>query len=344
MAAHSPAAPIKLPENLRGVTPAPLRATQPKVVALGGGHGLYGSLSALRHVTTDLTAVVTVADDGGSSGRLRQDFNVVPPGDLRMALSALCDDTDWGRTWRDVLQHRFNSETPESSQQLDEHALGNLLIVTLWQLLGDTVAGLDWVGALLNARGRVLPMSCTPLVIEGEARTVSETGEVHLRKIVGQANLARAKNVENVRITPDQAEATPQAVQSILDADWVILGPGSWYTSVLPHLLLPGIRNALLQTEAKIIVVMNLELSGKETAGLSAAEHLRILQKYVPEFRLNAVIADSDGMGSPAELEEVAHSLGGSVTWAQVRHGLEKNVHDPLKLGAAYEEVFRLHR
>ncbi len=112
----------------------------PSVVALGGGHGLSASLSALRLLTSELTAVVTVADDGGSSGRLREEYGVLPPGDLRMALSALCDDTDWGRTWRDVMQHRF---TPGKGRggSLDEHAMGNLLIVTLWELLGDTVAG-----------------------------------------------------------------------------------------------------------------------------------------------------------------------------------------------------------
>ena len=140
----------------------------PKVTAMGGGHGLYGSLSALRHVTPDLTAVVTVADDGGSSGRLREEMGILPPGDLRMALSALCDDTDWGRTWRDVMQHRFAApEGYEGEFPLDYHALGNLLIATLWQLLDDPVAGLDWAGALLNARGRVLPMALDPMVIYG---------------------------------------------------------------------------------------------------------------------------------------------------------------------------------
>ena len=130
-----------------------LRNDQRHIVALGGGHGLAASLSALRLLTDHLTAVVTVADDGGSSGRLRDDFHVLPPGDLRMALAALCDDSDWGHTWRDVLQHRF-----AGSGELNGHALGNLMIVSIWELLGDTVRGLDLVGRLLGARGRVLPM------------------------------------------------------------------------------------------------------------------------------------------------------------------------------------------
>ena len=137
-------------------------------MALGGGHGLFASLSALRRVSDRLTAVVTVADDGGSSGRLRRDFGVLPPGDLRMALAALCGDDDWGTTWSRVVQHRFGGRG-----ELSGHAVGNLLIVALWELLGDTVEGLDWVGRLLGAHGRVLPMAAVPLDITArwKART-----------------------------------------------------------------------------------------------------------------------------------------------------------------------------
>ena len=140
-------------------------STEPSVVALGGGHGLAASLTALRSVTTDLTAVVTVADNGGSSGRLRDEFGVLPPGDLRMALAALCGDDRWGQTWARVLQHRFASEG-----EMHGHSMGNLLIVTLWELLHDHVDGLDWVAGLLGARGRVLPMALTPLDITAEVR------------------------------------------------------------------------------------------------------------------------------------------------------------------------------
>ena len=121
----------------------------PRAVALGGGHGLAASLAALRQVTESLTAIVTVADNGGSSGRLRRDFGVLPPGDLRMALAALCGDDEWGTTWSKVVQHRFAGD-----QELAGHAVGNLLIVALWDLLGDTVAGLDWVGRLLGTGGK----------------------------------------------------------------------------------------------------------------------------------------------------------------------------------------------
>ena len=137
------------------------------VVALGGGHGLHASLSALRRVVDRLTAVVTVADDGGSSGRLRQEFGVLPPGDLRMALAALCGDDEWGQTWAQVLQHRFAGDG-----DMRGHVTGNLLIVSLWEQLGDHVQALDWVGRLLGASGRVLPMALTPLVMTAQIRGV----------------------------------------------------------------------------------------------------------------------------------------------------------------------------
>ena len=137
--------------------------TGPVVAALGGGHGLAATLTALRYVTDEVTAIVTVADDGGSSGRLRDEFGVLPPGDLRMALAALCSESEWGQTWRDVLQHRFAGDGP-----LGGHALGNLLIVALWELHDDPVAGLDLVGRLLQAQGRVLPMAAVPLTIEAD--------------------------------------------------------------------------------------------------------------------------------------------------------------------------------
>src|SRR3954464_3061106 len=157
----------------------------PAVVALGAGQGLAASLAGLRRAPRQLTAVVTVADDGGSSGRLRRELGVLPPGDLRMALSALCDDSEGGRLWRDVLQHRF-----ASAGELHGHALGNLLIVTLWELGSDTVTGLDWVGRLLGARGRVLPMAAVPLDIEATVRGLDPERPGELGRVLGQVAVA----------------------------------------------------------------------------------------------------------------------------------------------------------
>jgi uncharacterized cofD-like protein len=332
-----PLIPVPAASNRKGEQ----KENAPSVVALGGGHGLSASLSALRLLTQDLTAVVTVADDGGSSGRLRRELGVLPPGDLRMALAALCDDTDWGRTWRDVMQHRFTSnEGIEGS--LDDHALGNLLIVTLWELLGDPVAGLQWAGALLGARGKVVPMASVPLTIEGDILTESE-GSLRLRTIVGQAQLAVASesgNVSSVRLLPESAPACKDALEAIELADWVILGPGSWYTSVLPHLLLPELRDALCRTSAKRCLTMNMTNDTKETQGMTAVDHLAVIKRYAPDFTVDVVLADPAVVGDRAEFEAAVAGMGGRAILGKVGSSTGKPVHDPLRLATAYKDMF----
>jgi uncharacterized cofD-like protein len=311
----------------------------PNVVALGGGHGLSASLSALRLLTTELTAIVTVADDGGSSGRLRDEYGVLPPGDLRMALSALCDDTDWGRTWRDVMQHRFRpGKGPGGS--LDDHATGNLLIVTLWELLGDAVAGLRWAGALLGARGQVLPMSTEPLTIEGDVLVNAPNGTSQLQTIHGQARCAVAGSLEAVRLLPEAAPACAEALSAIELADWVILGPGSWYTSVLPHLLLPQMREALCDTPAKRLLTMNLATDTRETSGMTAADHLHVLRRYAPDFSVDVVLADPASVPDLPEFEKAAAMIGAEVVLGKVGASGRRPVHDPLRLATAYHDIF----
>jgi uncharacterized cofD-like protein len=301
------------------------------VVAFGGGHGLAATLSALRLMTNNLTAVVTVADDGGSSGRLRGEMEVLPPGDLRMALSALCDDTEWGRTWRDLLQYRYRSTGP-----LDEHAVGNLLIVGLCQLLGDPVDGLDWVGRLLNARGRVLPMCPVPLVIEADMRF----GDV-VRRVRGQEAVAIAPGqVEQLWLTPEQPPATPQAVEAIEAADWVIFGPGSWYTSVIPHLLVPGLVAALRRTKALRCLTLNLSAERLETAGMTAADHVAAWRAHADGLCFDAVLADPTAIDDMDALCEEVDKLGAHLILRQLRVGDGSARHDPLRLAAAFRDIF----
>ena len=309
-----------------------MRAVAPAVVALGGGHGLSASLSALRLMTDRITAVVTVADDGGSSGRLRDELGVLPPGDLRMALAALCDDSDWGRTWRDVLQHRFSS-----SGDLDQHAVGNLLIVALWELLGDTVEGLDWVGKLLGARGRVLPMAAVPLLIEADV--VDPVGTS--RRVVGQSAVAvTTGTISQVRLEPPDPPACPEAGAAIEAADWIVLGPGSWYTSVLPHLLVPGLHDALHRTRARTIVTLNLAAGDSgETAGMRADQYLGVLQTHAPDLRVDAVVADPSAVEDVAELAARTADLGARLLLRQVSRGDGTARHDPLRLAGAYSDV-----
>lgn len=313
------------------------RGGGPVVVALGGGHGLSATLSALRLMSDRLTAVVTVADDGGSSGRLRNELGVLPPGDLRMALSALCDDSEWGRTWRDLLQHRFCSDGA-----LDHHAVGNLLIVALWDQLGDTVAGLDLVGRLLGAQGRVLPMAAVPLAIEADVVGPASDG-VEVRRVVhGQSKVAIAPGrIEQIRLEPADPPACPEAVAAIDDADWVVLGPGSWYTSVLPHLLVPELADALHRTKARRCVTLNLSPEvNRETDGMSASEHLDVLHQHAPDLRIDAVLADPRVVEDVARLEAAAARLGGVLVLRQVRTSDGSPRHDPLRLAAAYRDVF----
>jgi uncharacterized cofD-like protein len=310
--------------------------TGPAVVALGGGHGLSASLAALRHLTDRLTAVVTVADDGGSSGRLRREFGVLPPGDLRMALSALCDDSEWGRLWRDVLQHRF-----ASAGTLNGHAMGNLLIVTLWELLQDPVTGLDWVARLLGARGRVLPMAAVPLDIEARMCGVDPAFPDEHHPVRGQVAVASTPGrLEGVRLVPEKPPACPEALAAVRAADWVVLGPGSWFTSVLPHLLVPELAAALQETTARLCVTMNLGQQKGETDGLSTEAHLDVLRDYAPGLRLDAVLADPSAVEDPASLGRAATRLGAHLIMRQVSLGDGTARHDPLRLAAAYRDVF----
>jgi uncharacterized cofD-like protein len=303
----------------------------PAFVALGGGHGLSATLSALRLMSDRLTAVVTVADDGGSSGRLRDELGVLPPGDLRMALAALCDDSDWGRTWRDVLQHRFSS-----SGDLDRHAVGNLLIVALWELLGDTVEGLDWVGKLLGARGRVLPMSAVPLEIEADV----EDGAGRTTVVRGQSAVAvTTDRIAQVRLVPESPPACVEAVAAVDAADWVVLGPGSWFTSVLPHLLVPELSAALHRTAARRVVVLNLSPDSGETAGMCAEEHLAVLHEHAPGLHLDAIVADPGAVDDVDVLMTRAEAFGARVLLRQVRVGDGSARHDPLRLAAALRDV-----
>jgi uncharacterized cofD-like protein len=309
--------------------------TRPAVVALGGGHGLAASLAALRLVTDRITAVVTVADDGGSSGRLRDEFDVLPPGDLRMALAALCDDTEWGHQWRDVLQHRFAGDG-----ELAGHVVGNLLIVSLWDLLGDTVGGLDLVGRLLNARGRVLPMAAVPLNIEARVMGTDPAQPFEITTVRGQVEVATTwGRVLAVKLNPEEPPACDEAVAAIRAADWVILGPGSWFTSVMPHLLVPGVRDALLDTSAKRILTLNLVMHTRETAGLSAANHLEVLAEHAPELHLDVVLADSDVVEDEALLRRVAESMGADLVLADVGDHGQSGHHDSLRLAAAYRDI-----
>lgn len=309
-------------------------AKQLSITALGGGHGLHATLRAARRLSSQLTAVVTVADDGGSSGRLRSELGLIPPGDLRMALAALAADEDgiWART----VQHRFAGTGP-----LAGHSVGNLLFAGLLEVLGDPVTALDELGRMLQVQGTVLPMSPVALDIEADVSGL-ETDPRASRCLRGQVAVATTTGkVRRVRLIPPEPPATPAAVTAIDHADVVILGPGSWFTSVMPHVLVPGLRAALARTRAVKILVLNLAAQPGETAGFSAERHLHVLSQHAPDFAVSHVLVDSSAVPEGRErgyLARAASTLHAHVVFADVAEpGTAR--HHPGKLASALSQI-----
>jgi uncharacterized cofD-like protein len=303
-----------------------------KVVALGGGHGLAATLTALRQFTSEITAIVTVADNGGSSGRLREEFPILPPGDLRMALAALCGDDEWGRSWAEIMQYRFTSDGV-----LDGHPIGNLLLAALWDRDGDTVAGLDRVASLLKVVGRVLPMADEALDIEA---TFENAAGVH--QVRGQEEVATADGrFKSIRIIPEYPKARQESLNAISEAEWITMGPGSWFSSVIPHVLVPAQRDAIIASKAKKILLLNLDISDQsagEYAGYSPLDHLTILNEYAPGIKFDLVVVDSSTAGQE-ELKKHLSTLGSEFLSADLRSSSSPLHHDTNKLASLFTHI-----
>jgi uncharacterized cofD-like protein len=304
-------------------------------VALGGGHGLAATLRALRRVTDSVTAIVGVSDDGGSSGRIRRELGLMPPGDLRMALAALCGDDTWGRTWSRILQHRFGG-----TGDLAGHSVGNLLISALWEETGDVVAGLDWVGALLEAQGRVLPVACEPVDLVAHVR--GPAGTTTLR---GQVAIATtADEVEALRIEPGDPTPCPQVLEAIGEARMLVLGPGSWFTSLLPHLYVEPVRKAFVASEAVKVLVVNVTPQLGETTGYTPARYLRNLAATFPDVSIDVVVVDPTSVSDRASLDDACRAVGAQPLVERVRAveaGEPTAVHDSLRLASVFQRVLR---
>lgn len=252
----------------------------PAVVALGGGHGLATALRAIRQYAGSITAVVSVADDGGSSGRLRRDLGVPPPGDIRRCLVALAGDE---RVWSDAFEYRFREG------ELEGHALGNLILVGLTDTLGSFPAALDEAGRLLGAVGRVLPATVEPVTLKAELAD---------SQVEGQVAVANSHGIRRVELVPSDAVATPDAVEAIAAADQVIYAPGSLYTSVIPVLCVPELRSAVASTRARVVQVANLRPQAPETTGLDADAHLEAVLAHgarVDAFLYEAGLYQAEG-------------------------------------------------
>ncbi len=263
-------------------------ARGPRVVALGGGTGLSTLLRGLKEHTSNLTAVVTVADDGGSSGKLREQLGVPPVGDIRNCIVALADaEPLMGR----LLQYRFPGEDVPDS--LGGHAIGNLLIAAMTAVEGgDFEEGVRQMNRVLAVRGQVVPASSTPLVLHAVLHDGSE--------VVGQSRIAATSGIERVWLSPDGVSAAADAVAAIAEADLLVIGPGSLFTSVLPSLLLPEIRAAVLASEAPRIYVCNVATQPGETTGFDLADHVEALERHTSSGIVDIVLANHRTVAGPS--------------------------------------------
>jgi uncharacterized cofD-like protein len=317
-----------------GGTPRP-----PRVVAFGGGHGLAAALGAWRRITPHLTAVVTVADDGGSSGRIRREMPVLPPGDLRMALTALAGQDERTREMAELLHHRFGG-----TGVLAGHPVGNLMLTGLVEMHdGDTVRALDVLAELLGVCGRVLPMADVPLDLVARVESTDPDDPARTRTIRGQVAIASTPGrVRDIQLAPPDPPVHPAVLEAIATADIVSLGPGSWYTSVLPHLLVPRLRAALAAASATVVVVLNLEPQPGETDGFSPEEHLSVLQAHLGGVALHTVIADAESVVDRRGLLSAVRECGAELVLAPVAELDGAPRHDPVRLAAALAAVVRV--
>ncbi|MDQ2678381.1 MAG: uridine diphosphate-N-acetylglucosamine-binding protein YvcK [Actinomycetota bacterium] len=289
---------------------SPGAAEGPRVVAVGGGHGLAASLRAMRTYAGDITAVVSVADDGGSTGRLRAAADRPAPGDLRKCLVALAEPDS---RLAAAMEHRFDAG------ELEGHAFGNLMIVALDESGGDLVAALDEIGALLGAAGRVLPSTTHTVALHA---SVGSGGHVE-----GQVSVGACGDIGTVHLVP-AAPAPPEALDAIATADQIVLGPGSLFTSVLAAAAADGITEAIAESPGALVYVCNLRPQLPETSGYDVAAHVSALERH--GLRPDVVLYDPDAIDVG---DVLAHAV--SVPLARPS-GL---AHDPDLLGKALESL-----
>jgi uncharacterized cofD-like protein len=253
-----------------------LRPDGPRVVAIGGGHGLARTLLAVREYAGEITAVVSVADDGGSSGRLRDELGIPAPGDVRRCLGALLPEQS---PLAEALEYRYEDGA------LDGHAFGNLLITALARALGDFTMGIAEAGRLLGAVGAVLPATSGPVVL----KAVGVDGVVE-----GQVRVMATRGVSEVSLVPPDAQPPPLAVERLLEADQIVIGPGSLYTSLLAACAVPALREAVSVSDAQRVYVANLREQRPETEGYDVAAHVTALRRH--GISPDVVLADSDAL------------------------------------------------
>src|SRR3954453_17824351 len=314
------------------------RERGPKIVTIGGGTGLSTMLRGLKRYSANITAIVTVADDGGSSGRLRRELGVLPPGDFRNCLVALADDEP---LMARLFQYRFGQ-----GSDLDGHSFGNLFIVAMSGITGNFEEAIREASRVLAVRGQIMPSTLENVTLCAELKDASH--------VVGESQISAATlPIERVYLQPERPAAFPDAVRAILEADIVIVGPGSLYTSILPNLLVDGIAKALASTQAMRLYVCNVATQPGETDEFRASDHVKALLKHVRCNPLDLVLANSNQSGAikpewhvqhvVADVEQI-QKLVIEVALFDVVNPNNALRHSPERLAAAVAQVYERRR
>ena len=327
------------PETVGEIRAAAQLARGPRLVALGGGNGLAALLRGLKTHTSNLTAVVTMADDGGSSGLLRRHMGMPPPGDLRNCLVALADDES-------MMSRLFQYRFPEAGG-LEGHSFGNLFMAALTEVTGDFELAVQESTHVLKVRGRVLPSTLDNVVLNAQLE-----GGGH---VSGESTITAADRLpRRVWLSPESPRAVPQAVSALTRADLVVLGPGSLYTSVMPNVLIPEIRDALAGTRGWVVYVCNVMTQQGETDGYTAADHLDALHRHGLSGLIDAILVNDEPVSAellrryqregarPVAIdEERLRAMGVKVTRAPVIAQSDVVRHDPERLARALLSLSR---
>ncbi|MDE3840088.1 hypothetical protein C0966_12100 [Bacillus methanolicus] len=256
-----------------------IKNRQPRIVIIGGGTGLPVLLRGLKQYSVDITAIVTVADDGGSSGRLRDDMHIPPPGDIRNVLAALSDVEP---LIEKMFQHRFNT-----SNELSGHSLGNLIIAAMTSITGNFVHAIQEMSKVLNVRGKVLPAANQSVVLHAEM----EDGTI----VSGESKIPfSGKRIKRVFLTPENIRPLPETIQAIRQADMIIIGPGSLYTSILPNLLVPELGDEVCRSKGKKVYICNLMTQAGETHDFTASDHVKAIYEHMKCSFIDTILVNNE--------------------------------------------------
>jgi uncharacterized cofD-like protein len=304
---------------------------QPRIVIIGGGTGLPVLLRGLKQYPVDITAIVTVADDGGSSGRLREDLHIPPPGDIRNVLAALSDVEP---LVEEMFQHRF-----KTTNELSGHSLGNLILAAMTSITGNFVHAIQEMSKVLNVRGKVLPAANQSVILHAEF----EDGTT----VSGESKIPYSgKKIQRVFLTPGDIQPLPESIQAIRQADLIIIGPGSLYTSILPNLLVPRLGDEVCHAPARKVYICNLMTQAGETHGYTASDHVKAIYDHMKCAFIDTILVNNEEIPPDVQLrynEELAdpvlydlpclYKLGLDVVHADI--AIQENRalrHDPKKV------------